>query len=391
MFLVLTLDLLLLALGLLGHVLLWVAVVNHVHAWGIRRWLIDGVTVGSFLLLAGLPLVIAADFWTTGWTASPVPPRRQASLAYLAGGVVVLAGNLVARVRFHRGDRRGLAVASNHTEVIDATKRVTQPLCSSGMPAWYARLPGNELFQVHVHHKQLVLPRLSPRLQGLRIAHISDLHMSGRLTRPYFEEVVRITNELEPDLIAVTGDLFDRQSCFEWIDATYARLAAPLGVYFVLGNHDVRVDAREAVRLLESGGLCHLGGKWLRVTVRDVPFLLAGNELPWFPPAPDLADCPSSFDGERPFRLVLSHSPDQFRWAQAGNVDLILAGHNHGGQIRLPLWGALFAPSRHGTRYDMGTFQQGETVMHVSRGTGTHTPVRYNCPPEIALLELRGK
>jgi hypothetical protein len=243
---------------------------------------------------------------------------------------------------------------------------------------------------VHVHHKQIVVPRLPKPLEGLRIAHLSDLHMSGRIARPFFEEVVRMTNDLEPDLIAVTGDLFDKQACFDWIETTYARLVAPAGVYFVFGNHDRRVDTLEAVRLLELAGLCHVGNRWLRLTVRQTPLILAGNELPWFAPASDLANCPPAIEGKRPLRLLLSHSPDQFLWAERNDIDLMLAGHNHGGQIRFPVFGALFAPSGYGTKYDMGTFQRGSTVMHVSRGTGTHSPIRYRCPPEIAILELRG-
>jgi predicted MPP superfamily phosphohydrolase len=86
---------------------------------------------------------------------------------------------------------------------------------------------------------------------------------------------------------------------------------------------------------------------------------------------------------------LLAHSPDQFGWAQANEVDLMLAGHNHGGQVCLPLLGPIVAPSLHGVRYGSGTFRAGNTVMHVSRGTSSLTPLRWNCPPEIAVLTLR--
>jgi predicted MPP superfamily phosphohydrolase len=89
-----------------------------------------------------------------------------------------------------------------------------------------------------------------------------------------------------------------------------------------------------------------------------------------------------------PLRILLAHGPDQFGWAQQNDFDLMLAGHNHGGQIRLPFLGAILAPSLGGTRYASGVFRRGRSVMHVSRGTGSLTPVRWNCPPEIALLIL---
>ena len=96
----------------------------------------------------------------------------------------------------------------------------------------------------------------------------------------------------------------------------------------------------------------------------------------------------ASRDPGPPFRLLLAHTPDLFPWAQQLDFDLMLAGHNHGGQIRLPWIGPLISPSRYGTRYASGLFQEGPTVMHVSRGVGGEHLLRWNCPPELALLVL---
>ena len=101
-----------------------------------------------------------------------------------------------------------------------------------------------------------------------------------------------------------------------------------------------------------------------------------------------LADAPPRDAAGLPLRFLLAHGPDQFAWAQQNDFDLVLVGHNHGGQVRLPLLGAILAPSLSGTRYAGGVFRRGNTVMHVSRGTGSHTPLRWNCPPEVALLTL---
>ena len=119
------------------------------------------------------------------------------------------------------------------------------------------------------------------------------------------------------------------------------------------------------------------------------PLIVAGNELPWYRPASDFSACSNAEAIGRSMRLLLAHSPDQFGWAHANDVDLMLAGHLHGGQVRLPVLGAITSPSAHGVRYVSGVFARGNTVMHVSRGVGSLTPVRFGCPPEIAVLVLR--
>jgi predicted MPP superfamily phosphohydrolase len=85
----------------------------------------------------------------------------------------------------------------------------------------------------------------------------------------------------------------------------------------------------------------------------------------------------------------LSHSPDQIHWAREHRFDLMLAGHTHGGQIRIPGLGTVIAPSKYGAKYASGAFYVPPTVLHVSRGVAGLTPVRWNCPPEIAKLVLR--
>jgi hypothetical protein len=98
---------------------------------------------------------------------------------------------------------------------------------------------------------------------------------------------------------------------------------------------------------------------------------------------------PPALAGGRPFRIAVAHSPDQFGWARYYDFDLMLAGHTHGGQIRFPLIGPVFSPSHHGVRYAAGTFYQPPTLMHVSRGLSGTRPLRFNCPPELARLNLR--
>jgi predicted MPP superfamily phosphohydrolase len=123
---------------------------------------------------------------------------------------------------------------------------------------------------------------------------------------------------------------------------------------------------------------------WQQIDVRGHPMLVIGHEGPWFQPAPNLAACPENI-----FRLLLSHTPDNISWAQKNQIDLMLTGHVHGGQIRLPLIGSLFVPSRYSRKYDCGTFFKDPTVMHVSRGLAGQHPLRYNCRPEVTRIVLR--
>ncbi len=153
----------------------------------------------------------------------------------------------------------------------------------------------------------------------------------------------------------------------------------------------VGVDGDRLRGVLRDQGLVDLGGRWIEVEVRGRPIVLAGNELPWLAPAADMTRCPKRDADGGPLRIVLSHSPDQISWAQAQDADLLLAGHTHGGQIRLPLIGPILAPSRVGVKYASGVFYAAPTIMHVTRGVSGELPIRLNCPPEMAHLILRSQ
>jgi hypothetical protein len=216
------------------------------------------------------------------------------------------------------------------------------------------------------------------------------LHFTGRLAQSFFDLVVDQVNAMEADLIAITGDIIDLARCLPWIRQTLGRLTAPAGVYCILGNHDLRLrDLRRLRRELEGAGVVYLGGRWIRGEVRGCRVLLAGNELPWIPPEPALHDAPRHEHKERLFRVLLSHSPDQIRWAQRHDFDVMLAGHTHGGQIRLPGIGPLIGQSRFGVRYCSGVFFEEPTLLHVSRGVSGVQTLRLHCRPEITKIVLR--
>jgi predicted MPP superfamily phosphohydrolase len=383
-------QLVILLLGAIGHVILWVALVNRAHGLGIHRRWVNVLTMLCGAMFVVMPVAIAAALASvlteqrSLWTDS----LYAAAWSYVAGCAVVCVFAAVQRWQWRRHPERQGALLSNHTKQINVANHVAEPLTAPGISTWLSRLPGNEVLNVCIQEKQLTIPRLSPPHDGLRIVHLSDLHMSGRITRAYFCHIADEVNRCEPDIVAITGDLIERDECLDWIPDTLGRLRAMGGVYYVLGNHDRRVDQARLKTSLANAGLIHLGGVSQELSIRDMPLILAGNELPWYPPAADLSGCPPHNASGLPLRIVLAHSPDQLGWARTNDVDLMLAGHLHGGQVCLPMLGPMTAPSLHGVRYASGTFRAGNTMLHVSRGTSSLTPLRWNCPPELAVLNL---
>jgi predicted MPP superfamily phosphohydrolase len=281
------------------------------------------------------------------------------------------------------------ALKSQQGTLVDVSCRLGDCALGAGPRSWSARLPRNEILQLEITDKALEIPRWPAALDGLVIAHLSDFHFSGAVALPYFREVVDAANALQADLVAVTGDVLDRAACFEWLAETLGRLQSRLGVFFVLGNHDQRIDWRRELLELEALGLIHMGDRTLRLEIDGQQVLLAGDERPWFGRGPDVSAWPEPSNEGGPPRIVLAHTPDRLRWARRHAVDLLLAGHTHGGQIRVPVLGPLVAPSHHGVKYCSGTFFEAPTLMHVSRGISGLTPLRWNCPPEITRLVLK--
>jgi predicted MPP superfamily phosphohydrolase len=368
--------LLLLGVGL-GHAALWVELVNRFHGLGWPRKLVDALTA-----LCALAFVLAPAYalWVVGGSdsalhAAPAWLHVYAAVCLLALGLIV-----VSRFALFWDWRRSPAARPQHATRIDLGERLGPRATAGPVTRWAAGLPKNELLRLEVEHRELRFERLPASFDGLRVAHLTDLHMSGRLGIDYFHEVVRITNDWAPDLVCVTGDVVERRECCEWVAPTLGALQPRLGSAFILGNHDEKAHADSVRAALLGAGLLDVGSTPWVLGVPD-RLAIAGDERPWFR-SPDV-------DATSGFTILLAHTPDRFASAARLGVDLVLAGHNHGGQVCLPGGGALLCPSRHGIRYAAGTFRKGRTTMHVGRGTGSLFPLRYNCPPELAFFTLR--
>ncbi len=275
--------------------------------------------------------------------------------------------------------------APREIEIVNVEQAVGRPLALTRQCKFESRLPLNQIFQLSIERIALPVVGLPAELDGYRIAHLSDIHLTGDVHPDFVKYAIGRASKWQPDMMALTGDIIDKQPCVDWLVEMFSEARAADGCYFVLGNHDTRiVDSWQTRDGMDRAGWTDLGSRTLPVMLRGVPTLLIGNEHPWFQ-RPVIGP---SDDAER-FRLLLSHSPDQLSWARRHHVTLMLAGHTHGGQGRLPLAGPLLSPSFHGSRYASGDFYKAPTTMHVTRGLGGVHLMRINCRPELSLLTLQ--
>ncbi len=379
-----------------GHAFLWIGLANRVDAMGALRPVIKTATGLCFLCMAALFAAWLAwaveqrENFRTAWDGIP---QSRAVHTYLAGCCIVAVVTLIRSLCLQFRRPPSVVRSCRRRRLPIRTKLPTDgtntPALASRDHHLFTRLPGNETLQLELSEWSLDIPGLDAALDGLSLLHLSDLHCSGRIGKSYFHEVVGRCNELQPDIVAITGDLADRASCLDWPGEVLGRLAARYGVYFVLGNHDFCLDADRLRQSMTERGLIHLGGRWMQIDVRGRPVILVGNERPWSGPAVSLNGSPPRTAKGSPLRIALTHTPDQLRWARAHGIDLLLAGHTHGGQIRIPPLGAIRSPSFSGVKHVSGVFYRPPTILHVTRGVSGSVPFRWNCPPELALLRLR--
>jgi uncharacterized protein len=251
--------------------------------------------------------------------------------------------------------------------------------------------------EIDIVQRPIAITNLPGPFHGYRIVQISDIHLD-EYTEPFFlERIVRQVNTLAPDLVLLTGDFITRGS-LTFIAGRHAvhrcaeiltTLSAPLR-YAILGNHDVAFNAPMVTEALTSHGTPVLINQHLPIERTGARFWLCGVDDPGTShPDLDLA-IPDKPDGPV---LLMAHEPDFADYVMGhprGHlVDLMLAGHSHGGQIRLPFLGPLVLPPM-GEKYPEGHYRFNRMQLYVNRGIGTvGLPFRLNCPPEITVFTLQ--
>jgi hypothetical protein len=250
-----------------------------------------------------------------------------------------------------------------------------------------ARVAFAEPFMIAVERQQIYLRRLPKGLDGLRIVQLSDLHYGPIVNPSHLERAIQAANDLKPDLIALTGDYISHDRSYAAPCAELVgRLRARYGVFAVMGNHDHWTDAELLADLFRAEGIRVLLNEGLRLDLNGEAFWLAGVDDTMV----GLEDLPLALAGssDDELKLLLAHNPIILRRAARAGVDLVLSGHTHGGQVTLrPEKNRAGRPRR---RLLRGLGRRGNTQIYVTRGLGTVVlPIRYGCPPEVSVLELR--
>ena len=241
--------------------------------------------------------------------------------------------------------------------------------------------------------------KLPQSFDGYRIAHVSDLHNTemGKDN----EKLLAILRDADPDMIAITGDLIDSRNTDIEVALQFVREAVKIApCYYVTGNHEARVNEYGALKAgMEAAGVTVLEDVKTKISMEGETITLIGVNDPSYQTDYLFGDSESvmntkleelhtEHDG---FTILLSHRPELFDTYADHGMDLVLSGHAHGGQFRLPFIGGLVAPNQGlFPEYDAGIYTEGNTNMLVSRGVGNSIlPFRINNRPEVILIELQ--
>ncbi|MBI84348.1 MAG: hypothetical protein CMJ81_14205 [Planctomycetaceae bacterium] len=387
-------NLLLGIIALLGHLALWTAASNRLHATALPRYWVKVARAVIYTITFLAPLLFLQNsVRDAGWGfQNRVLFSFSLPQIYLGLCWISAVRTIALWLGRQLWTANPLLLESNHTEIVNIAHYLKQKPAESRKAILLSRIPGNQIYELTTNVKILRLPRLPEELDGLSITHFSDLHLTGQLSRKFYEEIIHRANQFQSDLVMITGDLVDHPKCISWLPETLGKLRAQYGVYYIFGNHERRMQNEHVLQLddqLQQLGLVSLTGHWMEVNFKGSQLILAGNARPWFVACPDMESCPPRKPNAGPLRILLSHSPDQFAWANSYDFDLLLSGHTHGGQIRFPVIGPVVVPSWYGTKFASGVFYQEPTLMHVSRGIAGTTPLRINCRPELSQLVLR--
>ena len=265
---------------------------------------------------------------------------------------------------------------------------------AAGMALYAGEIARHEL---DITNRTFLIANLPPAFHGYRMVQISDIHLDEFTEPSFLERIIRHIDALTPDVVLLTGD-FVTLGSFTFVTSTHAahRCAELLSTikcplrYAILGNHDVGVGAPLVIDALQSNGIPVLVNQHIPLERNGSRIWLCGAEDPGTS-RPDLnLTIPKTPDGPV---ILMAHEPDYadivVKHPRFPLIDLMLSGHSHGGQIRLPFMGPLVLPPM-GKKYPEGHYQFHQMQLYVNRGIGTvGLPFRLNCPPEITVITLQ--
>jgi predicted MPP superfamily phosphohydrolase len=292
--------------------------------------------------------------------------------------------------------RTGIAIAADDASLLGRRELLERVGVLAVATPFAVSLTGVHLsYDFRVEEREIELPHWPPALDGLRVAHLSDIHVGGGMDRARLLRVAALTDGARPDIVLHTGDFLTHRSG-EFDAPLYealARIRAPLGQWACLGNHDFE-DPERLVAKLRAVGVTVLRGSSVTLVRGGQPFEVAGVDFAFGRSqreanVVELLQAAPRRDGVP--RLLLNHDPSAFAALPQGCADLVLSGHTHGGHVGIQL-GSTHALTFVGLLGipDQGVFSRGDMRLFVTRCVGFYGyPMRLGIPPEIALLTLR--
>jgi uncharacterized protein len=265
---------------------------------------------------------------------------------------------------------------------------------AAGLVFYAGEISRHELEVIDVTIK---LPRLPDAFAGMKVVQISDFHFQEYTEAMFLEAVVRKVNALAPELVLLTGDFVSTKPLPQHINVRLAyhcaeilsRIECPLR-FAVMGNHDALVGAHAVTDALTTHGIPVLANRSVPLERQGQRIWLAGVE-DVLQQRPNLSTAlPAGVRRNGEPTIVMAHEPDFADYAMGRQVDLMLSGHTHGGQILFPFLPPLMLPDM-GTKYVHGLFKLGDGMqLYVNRGIGAvNLPFRFRCPPEITAITLQ--
>lgn len=306
--------------------------------------------------IALLALLIAGS---ASWAGQRL---RRSRLRYLP---LLLLATIAAR-EWRRHTLRQQYAGSTPVRTVGPSESLWRPVTTTDLALRYYALTS----------KQLTVERL-------RLVLLTDLHVTRALPRAYYEQVFELVRAQDADLILLAGDYVSEPENIELSARLFARpWPARLGAFAVLGNHDFWTDPPRMREALSSAGVTLLEGRCEHLPGRIGRVAICGTETPWGPALSSALD-------RSEMNLVISHTPDNiYRLAEQG-ASLVVSGHTHGGQMRVPGFGSIVVPSRFGRVFDQGHFRVEGVDLFVSAGVGADMPaLRIYCQPEVLVIDL---
>lgn len=399
-------TLLLVDLYVLGH---WTAFARrrHLNRWWYRvPW-----AVGAAMLVALVTMLVRRhifrmdgfDVSLLGFVSLWYLPKFGIAAVLLVRDAVFGVARLLRRLR--PAATAAPAVADDAAPQLPAVAAEPSRRAFLGSAAWsisavpfvlVGRGMWSTLYDFQTYRVELVLDRLPRALDGLRIAQISDVHAGSFPDHRPFEEVRRILDSEQVDLVVITGDFVNqRPGELSIISRELEKLHAPYGVMACLGNHDhynTPEEHRQLQRALRSMGIDLLVNTNRRIGAEGSSLLIAGTDNTGFRQSFGRIDRALDGAGHQEPVVLLAHDPTFWDREIVGRheVDLMLAGHTHGGQFGVQLLGFEWSPAQHVYKQWAGLYTKGQQRLYVNRGIGTvGPPMRIGIPPEITVFTLR--